>query len=718
MKKKLLILSIGFFSIAHAQNLNFTDSKFKALILSSASSNNIAKDLSGNSIAIDTNGDGEIQLSEAQQVSILNIQQDSAQKYINPNGSTSDPSNINSVYYNSHLADGISDALLFSNLEELYFWDTKSANISFVNNNKIKKVQGRPIYYDFSQSGQTTASPINLSFDNCLGIQNINDIIAYQATMNPWYAPENSLTIKNCTQITGNIVFDNLELRELYIENLNINTLTFNSCRFLTKISVPNSNTLSKISVLGETGSSVTNVNQNIELIANNCTSLQEITAETDHYNTNGAYFSSINVNGCTSLKKIKGLNAPSINLSTAGLVNLEELDCAYYNRYDYNTTSGIYFGNVTSLNLAGLPKLKILKAFNQRITNSVNFTAAIELENIDITNSCGYMNTVDVSNLAKLHTLKTERTLTTFTQGDDSLEKIIAKNCLVLSNIYIARNYALKELTLENCPLIENLEIGISYNGNYYPNLETLNVKFCTGLKSLSVKNTKITTLNSHQNPALISLYLDNNELLSQIEISNNTNLEDLTVQNMHLISQINTTANINLKNIWFYNCSLINQLDFSNSNALNSINILDMPNLVSVNIKNGSIENDVYFSNYNPNLSVCVDNAQLADLQTNFPDINFTTNCSSSVLNTDTSKLVKKEINIFPNPVKDFVIVKSPDNIKNIKVFDGQGKLIVNQDFNQNDLRIDLSNYPTGLYIIKIRTDKNEVSEKIIKN
>ena len=144
MKKLLFTLWVSGFSIAYSQNLNFSDAKFKALILSSNSTNQIAQDFNGNSIAIDNNGDGEIQPSEAQQVKVLTIRLDSGQMYIDPNGDTFDPNNINSTYYNSHLPDGITDALLFSNLEELYFWNTKTANISFTNNTKIKKVQGRP----------------------------------------------------------------------------------------------------------------------------------------------------------------------------------------------------------------------------------------------------------------------------------------------------------------------------------------------------------------------------------------------------------------------------------------------------------------------------------------------------------------------------------------------------------------------------------------------
>ncbi|MGN7864958.1 T9SS type A sorting domain-containing protein [Chryseobacterium sp. 22458] len=713
MKKIFLTLCVSGFSIAYAQHLNFSDAKFKALLLSSNATNQIVQDFNGNSIAIDTNGDGEIQLSEAQQVKILTIRLDRNQAYIDPNGNTSDPANIKTAYYNSHLPDGISDAQLFPNLEELYFWNTKTANISFTNNTTIKKVQGRPFYYDLSQGGQHMASPINLSFDNCSGIQNIADVIAYQISGNPWSPDENSLRIKNCQQINGNALISSAELRELYIENSSIQTITFDSCKFLEKIVVPHLNTLTKIAITGGYFPSATpNSNQNIELIANNCTNLQEVIADTDHYESTGSYFSSINLNGCSSLKKIKGLNTPSVDFSAAGLTSLEELDCSFYNRNIYSTTSGVYFGDVNTLNLAGLPKLKVLKAFNQKITNTVNFSAAQALENIDITSTCGYMNTVDVSNLSHLHTLKTDRFITSNTQGPANLQNIVAKNCIALTNFEFGNNQDLRELDLENCPGLQNLSIGYMFS-----NLEKINLNQCTGFKDIKVSNTKITSLDTKDCVALQSLTLYENNLLNSVNITNNTNLEFLSLADLPLLTQISTSDNINLSNVRVNMCPQIHQLDFSTSSHLESVALLNMTNLTSVNLRNGSIEEFVDFSNNNSNLSVCVDDAQLSDLQAMYPDITFTTNCGNSFLKSDTAKINTKQIKIFPNPVKDILQVSSDTPVKNIQLIDSQERIILNRDFNQDLVKIDLSGYPTGVYFIKITTGKKQVTEKIIK-
>lgn len=67
----LFFLTIGFFG--NAQIVNIPDANFKARLLAATSNNTIAKNLSGNYFRIDANYDGNIQISEALQVSLLNV---------------------------------------------------------------------------------------------------------------------------------------------------------------------------------------------------------------------------------------------------------------------------------------------------------------------------------------------------------------------------------------------------------------------------------------------------------------------------------------------------------------------------------------------------------------------------------------------------------------------------------------------------------------------
>lgn len=75
MMKNITLLLLFLGPAFYAQNINFTDLNFKAVLVAANTETNfnIAKDLSGNPVTIDTNNDGEIQVAEALAISYLNI---------------------------------------------------------------------------------------------------------------------------------------------------------------------------------------------------------------------------------------------------------------------------------------------------------------------------------------------------------------------------------------------------------------------------------------------------------------------------------------------------------------------------------------------------------------------------------------------------------------------------------------------------------------------
>ena len=80
-------------------------------------------------------------------------------------------------------------------------------------------------------------------------------------------------------------------------------------------------------------------------------------------------------------------------------------------------------------------------------------------------------------------------------------------------------------------------------------------------------------------------------------------------------------------------------------------------------------------------------------------------------------TSEVVKNssKFNIYPNPTSDFVTVNSDDEkIDRILVYNMQGRVITNKGgINKTNYTVDLSAYPTGVYILKV----NDKSYKVIK-
>ena len=72
--------------------------------------------------------------------------------------------------------------------------------------------------------------------------------------------------------------------------------------------------------------------------------------------------------------------------------------------------------------------------------------------------------------------------------------------------------------------------------------------------------------------------------------------------------------------------------------------------------------------------------------------------------------------DINVYPNPSKDWIKIDGLTELSNIQIFDITGKLILSQEYQADD-RIDISNLTVGMYILNIRNSEGVSSKKIIK-
>ncbi|MEG1555881.1 MAG: T9SS type A sorting domain-containing protein, partial [Bacteroidales bacterium] len=67
---------------------------------------------------------------------------------------------------------------------------------------------------------------------------------------------------------------------------------------------------------------------------------------------------------------------------------------------------------------------------------------------------------------------------------------------------------------------------------------------------------------------------------------------------------------------------------------------------------------------------------------------------------------------ISIYPNPTTDDITIKAKSlNMNNIQVYDIFGKLIIETKINQNQAVIHLTDYPSGIYLIKITDQNNNI-------
>ncbi|HOI32169.1 MAG TPA: T9SS type A sorting domain-containing protein, partial [Bacteroidales bacterium] len=85
------------------------------------------------------------------------------------------------------------------------------------------------------------------------------------------------------------------------------------------------------------------------------------------------------------------------------------------------------------------------------------------------------------------------------------------------------------------------------------------------------------------------------------------------------------------------------------------------------------------------------------------------------TSVGITDPDSPSQKALNLYPNPVMDYLTVRSDEKINTVSVYDLSGKLIISTETNV----VDLSLLKQGFYLVQIKTITGKLfTEKIIRN
>jgi hypothetical protein len=71
---------------------------------------------------------------------------------------------------------------------------------------------------------------------------------------------------------------------------------------------------------------------------------------------------------------------------------------------------------------------------------------------------------------------------------------------------------------------------------------------------------------------------------------------------------------------------------------------------------------------------------------------------------------------IKIYPNPFKDFFIMNSIIPSK-LEIYDISGKIILKKQLVSGDNKIEIKNLQSGIYILKLNTDKGSSTFKVVK-
>lgn len=72
---------------------------------------------------------------------------------------------------------------------------------------------------------------------------------------------------------------------------------------------------------------------------------------------------------------------------------------------------------------------------------------------------------------------------------------------------------------------------------------------------------------------------------------------------------------------------------------------------------------------------------------------------------------------LRLYPNPVRDILIIQADREIKLVSLSDLQGRLLVTENVNKENYELDMSGFNSGTYIIRIVTVDNTYTSKILK-
>jgi hypothetical protein len=69
-----------------------------------------------------------------------------------------------------------------------------------------------------------------------------------------------------------------------------------------------------------------------------------------------------------------------------------------------------------------------------------------------------------------------------------------------------------------------------------------------------------------------------------------------------------------------------------------------------------------------------------------------------------------------VYPNPAKDFVMLRTSEAMQGIRIFNSTGKVIFNKSIDAKETRITTSDFVSGLYMIQIDTKTAKFNRSIL--
>jgi len=606
--KRIFMLLLLFAGMANAQIVTIPDAAFKATLVAASATDvtkNIAKNFSDQWMTIDANGDGEIQVGEAQAVKYLLIS----------NFAIANVTGINS----------------FSNLQNLNFGFSQMTSLD------LNALTGLKIL--------SCSNTFRLTSLNINNLTNLTELSCYTLVNLP------SLNISNLTNLTK------LNISYCLISALDVNAMTHLTELVCMGNQLTNLNGLPPgIVKLNCSNNLLTNLNVNgltnltdLDCSGNKLTNLNGLPIGLTKLICSGNLLTGMNLNGLANLteldcssNKLTNLNGlPNLtklyfgnnqltSFDVSGLTNLADLDCSANLLTDLNvnalanlTKLNCSNNNLSSLSLSGLTNLKTLNCGYNSDLSTISLVNLTNLEDFKVSSrldsngsSLGHLTNLDLSGLPNLKKLDCSNGiltalnlngLTSLTEVNCSRNQITSLNLTNLPNLVILSCDVnpIVNLNASNLTSLQELGCGGGYivDGQIIGNLQTLNVSGCTNLKTLSCANNLLMGLDLNGLVNLEFLYCDGlaNDLgqMTTLNVNGLTSLKKLSCGNQKLTS-LNVSNLVSLTDLYCaYNritnldlTGLINlkTLDYT-YNQLSNLNLVNLPSLTDLNCSNNHL-------------------------------------------------------------------------------------------------------------------------------
>jgi Leucine-rich repeat (LRR) protein len=359
MKKLYFLLAICLGLSANAQIINIPDPFFKAMLLQANTINQVASTQTPTNYTvteysiIDTNGDGEIQVSEASIIKYLRV----------GNNNITNLAGIESFINLKYLQCSYCQlsSLNITNLTNLEYLNCSGNQFASIDLSGLSFLK----YLDcgYSQLSSLNLMDLtNLEYLNCSGSQLTSLDVSGLSNLQQLWCNQNQLTSLNVSgttnleylncitnQLTSLDVSESVNLTELWCSNNELTNLNVNGLVYLQKL-LSGNNQLTSLNVSGLTSLIQINCSDNLinSLDVSGLNNLQSLNCEVNQ-------LASLTLTGLTNLLILKCYSNQLTSLDASELTSLQQLQC--------------YSNLLTDLNLSGLPSLQLLSCHSNQLT-------------------------------------------------------------------------------------------------------------------------------------------------------------------------------------------------------------------------------------------------------------------------------------------------------------------------------------------------------------